>query len=152
MFAKQMPKKQLFWIVAALLCAAGLLASTQLAFAQAPVSPAEPASGAPIDPSSGKELYNSYCALCHGANGKGGGPFSSQLKTWPPDLTGFTKNNHGVYPELRIAETIDGEFARPSHGSAQMPIWGPIFRSMAHGHKDSAQSRIDNLVRYLESI
>jgi hypothetical protein len=33
-----------------------------------------------------------------------------------------------------------------------MPIWGPIFRSMAHGHKDSAQVRINSLVKYLESI
>jgi hypothetical protein len=33
-----------------------------------------------------------------------------------------------------------------------MPIWGPIFRTMAHGHNDSAQLRINRLVRYIESI
>ena len=107
---------------------------------------------ASAEPLSGKQLYTSYCALCHGSDGKGGGPFSPQLKTWPPDLTQLAKKNHGVFPEMRIAETIDGEFAKPSHGTAEMPIWGPIFRSMAHGHKDSAQVRINSLVKYLESL
>ena len=107
---------------------------------------------ASAEPLSGKQLYTSYCALCHGSDGKGGGPFSPQLKAWPPDLTQLAKKNHGVFPEMRIAETIDGEFAKPAHGTGEMPIWGPVFRSMAHGHKDSAQVRINNLVKYLESI
>lgn len=109
-------------------------------------------SSATGDPGSGKQLYGSYCALCHGPEGKGGGPFSPQLKVWPPDLTQLAKKNHGIYPEMHVTEAIDGEFAKPSHGSAEMPIWGPVFRNMAHGHKDSAQLRITNLVRYVESI
>ena len=104
------------------------------------------------EPFTGKQLYGSYCALCHGSDGKGGGPFSAQLKVWPPDLTQMAKKNHGVFPGMRVAEAIDGEFGKPSHGSAEMPIWGPVFRSMAHGHKDSAQLRINSLVKYLESI
>jgi mono/diheme cytochrome c family protein len=107
---------------------------------------------ASVDPISGKQLYNSYCALCHGPDGKGGGPFSPQLKVWPPDLTQLTKKNHGTYPEMRVTEAIDGEFGKPSHGSAEMPIWGPVFRSMAHGHQDSAHFRISNLVKYIGSI
>lgn len=109
-------------------------------------------SAATVDSVSGRQLYSSYCALCHGPEGKGGGPFSPQLKAWPPDLTLLAKKNHGIYPEMHVTEAIDGEFAKPSHGSAEMPIWGPVFRNMAHGHKDSAQLRITNLVRYVESI
>ncbi len=104
------------------------------------------------EPVSGKQLYNSYCALCHGSDGKGGGPFSPQLKIWPPDLTQLAKKNKGVFPEMHVEEAIDGEFAKPSHGTAEMPIWGPVFRSMAHGHKDSARVRIGALLKYLESI
>jgi len=104
------------------------------------------------EPITGKQLYNSYCALCHAPDAKGGGPFSSQLKVWPPNLTLLAKKNNGVFPTMHVQEAIDGEFGKPSHGTAEMPIWGPVFRSMAHGKKDSAQLRINSLVKYLESL
>jgi len=125
------------WLV--MMIASGLIAQTD-------------GKGTNAEATSGKELYSSYCALCHGADGKGGGPFSPQLKVWPVDLTQIAKKNHGVFPSMRVTEAIDGEFGKPSHGSSEMPIWGPVFRSMAHGHKDSAQVRIESLVKYLESI
>lgn len=133
--------RKLIWIIAIATLTAQAVAQSQATNAMA---------GA--EPLTGKQLYSSYCALCHGADGKGGGPFSPQLKVWPVDLTQLAKKNHGEFPEMHIREAIDGEFAKPSHGSTEMPIWGPIFRSMAHGRKDSAQVRIDALVKYLESI
>jgi mono/diheme cytochrome c family protein len=104
------------------------------------------------EPLSGKQLFNSYCALCHGADAKGGGPFSPQLKTWPPDLTQLAKKNHGEFPAMHVQEAIDGEFGGAAHGTREMPIWGPVFRQMAHGRKDSAQVRINSLVKYLETL
>lgn len=115
-------------------------------------STAETKTPSKSEPMSGKQLYTSYCSMCHGADAKGGGPFSTQLKVWPPDLTQLAKKNNGTYPAMRIAESIDGEFGKPSHGSREMPIWGPVFRSMAHGHQDSAQLRINSVVKYLESV
>jgi len=106
-----------------------------------------------VEPISGKQLYVSYCAMCHGADARGGGPFSPQLKVWPPDLTQLAKKNDGTYPAMRVSEMIDGEFSKAqAHGSREMPIWGPVFRSMAHGHSDSAQLRISSVVKYLESL
>lgn len=107
------------------------------------------AGSVPTNPISGKQLYTSYCSMCHGSDAKGGGPFSPQLKVWPPDLTLLAKKNDGVYPSLHMAEVIGGEFGTPAHGSREMPVWGPVFRSMAHGHQDNAQRRIDNLVKYI---
>ncbi len=134
-------RRELSWAVVILML--GLMAGAQESGKAAPAS---------AEPVSGKQLYNAYCALCHGPDGKGGGPFSPQLKVWPPDLTQLLKKNHGVYPEMRVSEAIDGEFGKPSHGTSEMPIWGPVFRSMAHGRKDSAQVRINSLVKYIESI
>jgi len=116
---------------------------------------AETKGGAPAknEPISGKQLYVSYCAMCHGTDAKGGGPFSTQLKAWPPDLTQLAKKNNGTYPIMRVSEMVDGEFGTSSaHGSREMPIWGPVFRSMAHGHNDNAQLRISSVVKYLESL
>jgi Cytochrome C oxidase, cbb3-type, subunit III len=112
----------------------------------------ETATAENAEPFSGQQLYTSYCALCHGNDGKGGGPFSPQLKVWPPDLTQLSKKNHGVFPQMHVQAAIDGEYGKLAHGTAEMPIWGPVFRSMARGHKDSAQVRIETLVKYLESI
>jgi mono/diheme cytochrome c family protein len=105
------------------------------------------------EPISGKQLYVSYCSMCHGTDAKGGGPFSPQLKVWPPDLTQLARKNNGTYPAMRVSEMIDGEFGKGSaHGAREMPIWGPVFRSMAHGHNDSAQLRINNVVKYVELL
>jgi mono/diheme cytochrome c family protein len=112
----------------------------------------KPGMAANAEPVTGKQLFNSYCALCHGTDAKGGGPFAPQLKSWPPDLTQLAKKNHDVYPAMRVQESIDGEYGKASHGTTEMPIWGPVFRSMAHGKKDSAQLRINSLVKYMETL
>ncbi|HTR25718.1 MAG TPA: cytochrome c [Terriglobales bacterium] len=143
----------IFLLVSVLIGAVGVSAAGgQTGAGTLPSNPPAASDQQSVDPTSGKQLYGAYCALCHGPDGKGGGPFSPQLKVPPPDLTQLLKNNHGLYPEMRVREAIDGEFAKPSHGSSEMPIWGPVFREMAHGKRDSAQVRINSLVKYLESI
>jgi mono/diheme cytochrome c family protein len=36
---------------------------------------------------SGKVMYKQYCAVCHGVEAKGDGPYASMLKVPPPNLT-----------------------------------------------------------------
>lgn len=101
---------------------------------------------------SGKEMFKSYCAVCHGTDGKGGGPAASAMKTPPTDLTTLAKNNGGKYPAAHVAAVIKGQATTPSHGSQDMPVWGPLFSSISQGHEAQVQQRITNLVTYLEGL
>jgi mono/diheme cytochrome c family protein len=75
----------------------------------------------------GKSEFQSSCASCHGADAKGNGPVSDQLKIPSPDLTMLAKNNNGVFPTNAVYETIDGLKTIPAHGTREMPIWGERF-------------------------
>ena len=75
----------------------------------------------------GKAEFLSSCASCHGADGKGKGPVSEQLKVPPADLTILAKNNNGIFPTNVVYETIYGSKAIGAHGSREMPIWGERF-------------------------
>ena len=75
----------------------------------------------------GKSEYQSSCASCHGAGGKGDGPLRAQLKVPPSDLTILARNNNGAFPAAALFETIDGSKAVAAHGSRDMPIWGERF-------------------------
>jgi mono/diheme cytochrome c family protein len=103
-------------------------------------------------PASGKEMYTTYCAVCHGTDGKGGGPAASALKTPPSDLTVLSKNNGGKFPALKVMSTIGGESGVSAHGSREMPVWGSLFWNMSHGHEGEVQQREANLTKYVESL
>jgi|SRR5208282_664412 mono/diheme cytochrome c family protein len=103
-------------------------------------------------PVSGKEMYTTYCAVCHGTDGKGGGPAASALKVPPTDLTLLSKNNGGKYPALKVTSAIHGESALPAHGSKEMPVWGALFFNMSGGHQGEVQQRVANLTKYIEGL
>jgi hypothetical protein len=71
---------------------------------------------------SGKEMFNSYCAVCRGKDGKSGGPAASALKTPPAAPTQLAKNNGGKYPSSHVAAVTKGQATTPSHGSQEMPV------------------------------
>jgi mono/diheme cytochrome c family protein len=103
---------------------------------------------------SGPEMFTTYCAVCHGPNGKGNGPAATALKKQPADLTQLSKKNGGKFPDMRVAQFIEGQEVMASHGSRDMPIWGNIFRGMgAVGGGDGATKlRIHNLTKYVETL
>jgi mono/diheme cytochrome c family protein len=99
----------------------------------------------------GPDLFQAYCASCHGASGKGDGPAASALKAKVPDLTLLAKNNGGQFPSAGVRDLIAGDKVVASHGSREMPIWGPIFHRIEED-RDFGNVRLANLVKYLESI
>ena len=106
----------------------------------------------PTSPVSGKDMYTAYCAVCHGTDGKGGGPAASALKMPTTDLTLLSKNNGGKFPALKVDAAIRGESATPAHGSKEMPVWGQLFWNMSQGHESEVQQRVANLTKYIESL
>ena len=124
---------------AALACCAALFA-TALCSAQPP------------DPVEGPALYRSYCATCHGTDGKGIGPMTQWLKIEAPDLTRIARREAGKFPLARIQRIIAGsENTTKGHGSREMPVWGPIFSQVAND-QDFGKVRIYNLAKYIEKL
>jgi mono/diheme cytochrome c family protein len=106
----------------------------------------------PTSAASGKGMFTSYCAVCHGTDGKGGGPAASALKTPPADLSLLSKNNGGKYPAMKVSSILRGTSDLTAHGSKDMPVWGPLFRSMSGGHDSEVQQRVSNLTNYVETL
>ena len=107
----------------------------------------------PTSPGSGKEMFTTYCSVCHGPDAKGAGPAAGALKTPPADLTQLAARNGGTFPELRVVGAIFGDAGRPSaHGSQQMPVWGPVFRSLGRDNGAAPPMRVANLTAYVKTL
>jgi mono/diheme cytochrome c family protein len=76
------------------------------------------------DAERGRTEYLENCAGCHGADAKGVGPRSTELKMKLTDLTLLAQRNHGIFDSAAVYQMIDGRNARATHRNAQMPIWG----------------------------
>ncbi len=99
----------------------------------------------------GQETYRSYCATCHGLDGKGNGPTAPSLKKQPPDLTQLTKRYGGKFPSSLVSSVIWGNDFITDHGTRGMPIWGDAFRAVNHD-ETMVELKIQNLTIYLGSI
>ena len=122
--------------------ALALAAQTKIEKTPAPYTP----------PDSGKDMYKAYCASCHGLDGKGSGPAAAAMKAPLPDLTLLAKKNGGKFPADHVAAVIQGDTNSPSHGSAEMPVWGPVFMHVSQHHTAVVQQRVRNLSEYIQSI
>ena len=99
----------------------------------------------------GVDTYKTYCAVCHGPQAKGNGPAATALKKVPADLTTIAKRAGGKFSSADVEAVIMGQQVMASHGSRDMPIWGPVFQSLA-SDPSFMKLRVSNLVDYLKSI
>ena len=105
-----------------------------------------------ISSMSGQDLFQFYCATCHGRDAKGSGPAAAALKTPPADLTRIAARRGGQFPRADVIAFVgDAKPMIPAHGSIEMPVWGPIFRAL-DASDTRAHVRIENVVNFLESI
>ncbi|MGA3092024.1 MAG: cytochrome c [Terriglobales bacterium] len=128
------------------------LASATVATAQEASTEVKHGTAPATSPGSGKEMFSSYCASCHGKDAKGDGPAAASLKVAPSDLTTLAKRNGGKYPADKVTSILRGQANLVPHGDQEMPVWGPVFWKMSGGREEVVQQRIANLNRYLESL
>ncbi len=105
----------------------------------------------PTSAGSGKEMFDAYCASCHGVDAKGGGPAAAALKQQPTDLTLFAQKNGGKFPTREVMTSIR-DVTQNVHGSKDMPVWGPIFSSIGNSNPGIVALRVNNLTKYIESL
>lgn len=111
----------------------------------------KPTSPQYTDTTSGVEMYRTYCAVCHGLDGKGNGPAAPALKQALPDLTLLSKKSGGQFPSFRVSNIILGDAEITAHGSKEMPMWGDVFRSIRRD-ESVVKLRVHNLTEYIESL
>jgi mono/diheme cytochrome c family protein len=101
------------------------------------------------------QLFQRFCASCHGREGKGDGPVAPFFKLAPPDLTGLSRRSGGNFPTERVRRIVDGREVVSPHGARQMPVWG-LELAMAAGDtsqgRQQAEKSIAMLVDYLKTI
>ncbi len=105
----------------------------------------------------GRDAYTTSCAVCHGTDGRGHGEFAPYLTIAPSDLTKLSDNNDGVFPFLKVFQTIDGRAVVRGHGM-QMPVWGDAFTAQVgesagpYGAELLVRAKIVALVDHIESL
>lgn len=104
---------------------------------------------APPPEVTGRALYGAHCAVCHGADARGGAG---------PDLTAIRADAGGVFPTLRVLDHIDG-YARVRAGPTAMPEFGAALQegglvmvASGDGGRTPVPERLVALAAYLESV
>ena len=104
----------------------------------------------------GQELYQDYCAACHGAEAHGGGEIADLLTVEVPDLTRIAERNDGAFPMLDVIRIIDGREGVRGHGGP-MPVYGAMFKGSTGERGEQAaeimaRGRVLSIATYLEGI
>ncbi|MBS4011232.1 MAG: cytochrome c [Roseovarius sp.] len=107
------------------------------------------------DAGEGAAIYNANCAQCHGASGKGDGPWASRLTPRPADLTQLSKD--GEFPRAHVLSVIDG-YDRTGLPGQEMPEFGLLLEGetvpldVGDGVLTPTPRPLAALMAYLESI
>jgi mono/diheme cytochrome c family protein len=90
---------------------------------------------------SGKELYERYCASCHGEAGRGDGPVSKSLAPVEvPDLTRYAQRHGDFFDRDWVERIIDGRHVIGAHGQRTMQVWGEDLSKRQLGNPDAERA------------
>ncbi len=137
------------------------LAAPLVAAGEGPRSPAaqQPsgnhgsAQGPAANGMSGADTFRTYCAACHGADGKGEGPRAASLRFHPADLTLIAIRHGGSFPAEEVYRIVDGRKPVRGHGGPDMPVWGDVFRDPDTGYGEAAvKEKIRSVVDYVRTL
>ena len=134
---------------------AGVSSAALLGVAQQPATKIKSVPIQPTSAASGPQMFSTYCAVCHGADGKGNGPAASALKSPATDLTMLSQKNGGTFPTDHVSSVLKFGVTNPAHGSADMPIWGDLMQTLTPASQNAGpvvHQRISNLIDYLKTI
>jgi mono/diheme cytochrome c family protein len=123
-------------------CGATLLMGQQKPAASQP-------GNAPVE-LTGREMFRAYCASCHGEDARGHGPTTQALKIAPSDLTQLARQNKGIFPANYVNNVIVHGINTPAHGSADMPVWGPVFVGL--NDQRTVIVHVSRLSEYIETL
>ena len=108
-----------------------------------------------LDDYSGPELFDRFCASCHGSEARGDGPVAASLNVAVPDLTTIAAR-YGAFPSMQIRDIIDGRgIDKRAHGTRTMPVWGYEFWVEDGGDVNAQRAvrdAINKLVEHLRSV
>jgi mono/diheme cytochrome c family protein len=97
-----------------------------------------------------RQLYDAYCAVCHGRDGKGRGPTAQALSRQPSDLTVLARTRGGAFPWSQVELCIRASDRQLSaNGSGAMAVWGP---SLGSETDPAAVLRVRDITAYVESL
>lgn len=104
--------------------------------------------------SDGAMLFAENCAACHGAGGRGDGPWAKGLDPAPADLTRLSARG---FDRARILSAVDG-YQRTGAPDQQMPEFGALLEGdtvpldVGDGRLTPVPRSLAALVLYIEAI
>ncbi len=99
---------------------------------------------------SGSDVFQQYCALCHGVDGRGLGPVTEKTTRPAADLTQIAKRNGGDFSAAAVSRKIVDGGGVAEHAASSMPAWGKIFA--ADADPERAKATVAAVTSYLETI
>jgi mono/diheme cytochrome c family protein len=98
-----------------------------------------------VMPPNGADLYQEYCATCHGPAGRGNGPAARLLTKPVADLTLISVRDNGFEP-VHVTRHIEGAYV-----VNPMPHWHSVLRAT---YDSDALERlaVRNLTVYVEGL